>query len=59
MQFPPLRIFALALSVALGLAACAASTKIVNQWVSRLHLASLQEDHGDRSQQTSEHPPDV
>jgi hypothetical protein len=34
MQFPPLRIFALALSVALGLAACAASTKIVNQWVS-------------------------
>ena len=34
MQFPPLRIFALALAVALGLTACAASTKIVNQWVS-------------------------
>ena len=34
MQFPPLRIFALAMAVALGLAACAASTKIVNQWVS-------------------------
>ena len=34
MQFPPLRIFALALAAALGLTACAASTKIVNQWVS-------------------------
>jgi hypothetical protein len=34
MQFPLLRIFALALAVALSLAACAASTKIVNQWVS-------------------------
>ena len=34
MQFPPLRIFALAIAVALGLTACAASTKIVNQWVS-------------------------
>jgi Domain of unknown function (DUF4136) len=34
MQFPPLRIFALAMAVALGLTACAASTKIVNQWVS-------------------------
>lgn len=34
MQFPQLRIFALALAVALGLTACAASTKIVNQWVS-------------------------
>ena len=34
MQFPLLRIFALALAVALGLTACAASTKIVNQWVS-------------------------
>ena len=34
MQLPPLRIFALALAVALGLTACAASTKIVNQWVS-------------------------
>jgi hypothetical protein len=33
-HFPPLRIFALAIAVALGLAACAASTKIVNQWVS-------------------------
>jgi hypothetical protein len=34
MQFPPLRNFALAIAVALGLTACAASTKIVNQWVS-------------------------
>ena len=34
MQFPLLRIFALALAVALGLTACATSTKIVNQWVS-------------------------
>ena len=34
MQFSPLRIFALAMAVALGLAACAASTKIVNEWVS-------------------------
>jgi hypothetical protein len=33
MQFLPLRIFALAMAVALGLTACAASTKIVNQWV--------------------------
>jgi hypothetical protein len=33
MQFPLPRIFALALAVA-GLTACAASTKIVNQWVS-------------------------
>jgi hypothetical protein len=32
MQFPPLRIFALAIAIALGLTACAASTKIVNQW---------------------------
>jgi Domain of unknown function (DUF4136) len=34
MQFLPLRIFALAIAGALGLTACAASTKIVNQWVS-------------------------
>ena len=34
MQFPPLRIFTLAIAVALGFTACAASTKIVNQWVS-------------------------
>ena len=34
MQFSPLRIFALAMAVALGLTACAASTKIVNEWVS-------------------------
>jgi hypothetical protein len=34
MQFPPLRILVLALAAALGLTACAASTKIVNQWVS-------------------------
>jgi len=34
MQFSPLRIFALAMAVALGLTACAASTKIVNQWTS-------------------------
>ena len=34
MQFPRLRIFALAIAGALGLTACAASTKIVNQWVS-------------------------
>lgn len=34
MQFHPLRIFALALAVALGLTACVASTKIINQWVS-------------------------
>jgi hypothetical protein len=33
MEYPPLRIFALAMAVALGLTACAASTKIVNQWV--------------------------
>jgi hypothetical protein len=34
MQFSPLRIFVLAMAVALGLTACAASTKIVNEWVS-------------------------
>ena len=34
MQSPRLRIFALAIAGALGLTACAASTKIVNQWVS-------------------------
>jgi hypothetical protein len=34
MQFSLPRIFALALAAALGLTACAASTKIVNQWVS-------------------------
>ena len=34
MKFSQLRIFALAMAVALGLAACAASTKIVNEWVS-------------------------
>jgi Domain of unknown function (DUF4136) len=34
MQFSPLRICVLAIAVACGLAACAASTKIVNQWVS-------------------------
>jgi Domain of unknown function (DUF4136) len=34
MQFPPPRILALTLAVAVGLTACAASTKIVNQWVS-------------------------
>lgn len=34
MQFPLLRIFALALAVGVGLTACAASTKIVNQWTS-------------------------
>jgi hypothetical protein len=33
MQFPLLRIFALALAISWGLTACAASTKIVNQWV--------------------------
>jgi hypothetical protein len=34
MQFPPLRILALTIAVALGVTACAASTKIVNQWTS-------------------------
>ena len=34
MQFSLPRIFALALAAALGLTACAASTQIVNQWVS-------------------------
>jgi Domain of unknown function (DUF4136) len=34
MQFPPLRSFVLVMAIALGLTACAASTKIVNQWVS-------------------------
>lgn len=34
MKFPPLRTFALGMAVALGLTACAASTKIVNEWVS-------------------------
>ena len=34
MAFHPLRIFALAMAIALGLTACVASTKIVNQWVS-------------------------
>ena len=34
MNFSRLRMFALAVAVALGLAACAASTKIVNEWVS-------------------------
>jgi hypothetical protein len=33
MQFPLLRIFALAMAISWGLTACAASTKIVNQWV--------------------------
>jgi len=33
MPLPPLRIFALAMAVALGLTACAVSSKIVNQWV--------------------------
>jgi hypothetical protein len=33
MEYPPLRIFALAMAVALGFTGCAASTKIVNQWV--------------------------
>lgn len=34
MEYPPLRIFALAIAVAMGFTGCAASTKIVNQWVS-------------------------
>jgi hypothetical protein len=33
MEYPPLRIFALAIAVALGFTGCATSTKIVNQWV--------------------------
>jgi len=32
MRFPPLKIFSLAIAVALGLTGCASSTKIVNQW---------------------------
>lgn len=40
MQFPPLRVFALAIAVALGLTACTASTKIVNQWVSPDYTSS-------------------
>jgi hypothetical protein len=34
MQFPSLRILALTIAVVLSVAGCAASTKIVNQWVS-------------------------
>jgi hypothetical protein len=34
MQFSPLRVFALALSVTFGFTGCATTTKIVNQWVS-------------------------
>jgi hypothetical protein len=34
MPFPPLRIFGLAIVFVLSLTACAASTKIVNQWTS-------------------------
>ena len=34
MQLPPLRILALTIAVALSVAGCAASTKIVNQWTS-------------------------
>ena len=59
MQFPPLRIFTLAIAVALGLQPARPQRRSSISGLAQITFASLQEDHGDRGQQATEHSPHV
>ena len=59
MRVSPLRIFALAIAVAVGLTACAASTKSSISGLGPTHVTPLQENHGDRRQQATQHSPEL